>query len=175
MKKSFWSSVAEFLVLLLVAYVLALGIRMFVAERRDVPTGSMEPTIHAGDSLFTVKALYYFKNPERGDIVVFNVPKSVDPKATFPWVKRVIGLPGDTVEIRDGKVYVNGKVYNVPGASKPKYSYGPVRVEDNMLFVLGDNRNHSFDGHYWGQLPRENVIAKAVFVFWPPKDAKLLK
>lgn len=173
-KKSFWSTVSEFLVLLIIAYVLALGIRTFVAERRDVPTGSMEPTIHAGDSLFTVKALYYFRQPRRGDIVVFNVPKKVNPDQTYPWVKRLIGLPGDTVEVRDGKTYVNGKVYNVPTARMPKYKFGPVKVKDGMYLVFGDNRNESYDSHYWGFLPQEEVFAKAVCVIWPVKDIKIL-
>lgn len=168
MARRFWDSLSEFIVLVIIAFVLALGIRTAVAEVRWVPTGSMEPTIMSGDRLFTVKLNYYFKNPERGDIVVFNVPNKIKQQEDMPpFVKRVIGLPGDTVAIRDGKVFVNGKEYKVDNARIPRYSYPPVKVKDGMLFVLGDNRNESYDSHEWGQLPEENVFAKAVFVIWP--------
>lgn len=173
-KKSFWATAGEYLILLIIAYVLALGIRMFVAERRDVPTSSMEPTIHAGDSIFTLRAIYYFRQPQRGDIVLFNAPARVSPNPTYPWVKRLIGLPGDTVEVRDGKTYVNGKVYNVPTARKPDYKFGPVKVKNGMYLVFGDNRNESYDSHYWGFLPEKDVFAEAVCVIWPINHIKIL-
>lgn len=176
MATRFWSALSEFVILVIVAFVLAFGIRTAVAEVRWVPTGSMEPTIAAGDRLFTFKVIYYFKNPERGDIVVFEPPNQAQEKAgNYPFVKRVIGLPGDTVEVRDGLVYVNDKVYDVDSAREPLYSYGPVKVEDGTLFVLGDNRNESYDSHEWGFLPEENVIAKAVFVIWPLDRIKVLQ
>ncbi|HEY3373509.1 MAG TPA: signal peptidase I [Candidatus Aquicultor sp.] len=172
----FWGAVKEFVVLIVIAFILALGIRTAVAESRLVPSGSMEPTIATGDRIFTVKVLYYFTQPARGDIVVFDVPKQahVDPNSP-PFVKRVIGLPGDNVEIKDGQVYVNGQVYNVDTARIPQYSYGPVTVKEGRLFVLGDNRNQSYDSHEWGQVPEKNVIAKAVFVYWPLDHMKVLK
>lgn len=168
MVSRFWDALREFVVLVVIAFMLAFGIRTAVAEVRWVPTGSMEPTIQEGDRLFTVKALYYFQKPQRGDIVIFKVPEraSLDPKSP-PFVKRVIGLPGDTVEVSDGKVYVNGKVFNVDNAKSPLYSLGPIEVKPGMLFVLGDNRNASYDSHEWGLLPLENVIAKAVYIIWP--------
>ncbi|HZD60054.1 MAG TPA: signal peptidase I [Anaerolineae bacterium] len=176
MAQRFWSTLSEFVVLVLIAFVLAMGIRTAVAEVRWVPTGSMEPTIKPGDRLFTVKLNYYFKEPARGDIVVFNVPPQVKREQNMPpFVKRVIGLPGDTVEVRGGKVYVNGKVFNVGTARTPEYDYPPVKVEDGMLFVLGDNRNHSYDSHEWGLLPEDNVIAKAVLIIWPLDHAHVLK
>ncbi|NCO66577.1 MAG: signal peptidase I [Candidatus Aquicultor secundus] len=176
MARRFWETLSEFIVLAVIAFVLAFGIRTAVAEPRLVPTGSMDPTIAPGDRIFTVKALYYFEEPHRGDIVVFKVPKQVnsDPDAA-PFVKRLIGLPGDTVEVRDGVLYVNGKAYKVAAARTPQYSYGPVKVKEGMLFVLGDNRNQSYDSHEWGFVPEENVIAKAVCVFWPLDHLKVLK
>ncbi|MBE0448174.1 MAG: signal peptidase I [Actinobacteria bacterium] len=175
MAQRFWNTLSEFVILVLIAFVLALGIRTAVAEVRWVPTGSMEPTIIAGDRLFTVKLNYYFKKPERGDIIIFNIPNQIKKETNTPFVKRVIGLPGDTIEVRGGKVYINGQVYEVGAASMPEYIYGPAKVEDGMLFVLGDNRNHSSDSHEWGLLPEENVIAKAVFVIWPLDHIKVLK
>ncbi|MBI4734011.1 MAG: signal peptidase I [Rubrobacteridae bacterium] len=153
-----------------------MGIRTAIAEVRFVPSGSMEPTIEIGDRLLTIKALYHFKEPARGDIVIFDVPEeAMIGKDKTPFVKRVIGLPGDVVEIRSGVVYINGKEYKVPSAKIPEYDYGPVKIEQGNLFVLGDNRNHSYDSHEWGQLPEDNVIAKAVFVIWPLTHVKVLK
>src|SRR3990172_8236926 len=122
MAQRVWSALSEFVVLVLVAFVLALGIRTAVAEVRWVPTGSMEPTIMSGGRLFTVKLNYYFKEPERGDIVVFTIPDQVrlEQPIQSPFVKRVVGLPGDTVEVRDGKVYINGHEYSVKTARTPK-------------------------------------------------------
>lgn len=175
MAQRVWDAVSEFIVLLIIAFVLALGIRTAVAEVRWVPTPSMEPTIIAGDRLFTVKLVYYFKEPARGDIIVFHVPEQAKQEPNMPpFVKRVIGLPGDTVEIKDGKVFVNGSVYEVESARVPNYSYGPITVDEGKLFVLGDNRNASYDSHEWGLLPEENVIAKAVYVIWPLGHAGVL-
>jgi signal peptidase I len=171
-----WNGLKELVVLMIVAFLLAMGIRTAIAEVRYVPSGSMEPTIDTYDRILTVKALYHFKQPQRGDIVVFDVPKeaNMDPK-TPPFVKRVIGLPGDEVEVRDGRVYINGKEYKVPAARVPQYNYGPIKVGTGNLFVLGDNRNNSYDSHEWGQVPESNIIAKAVFVIWPLKHVKILR
>jgi signal peptidase I len=171
-----WSGLKELVVLLVVAFILAMGIRTAIAEVRYVPSGSMEPTIEIGDRLLTIKALYHFKQPERGDIVIFDVPEEakMEPDSA-PFVKRVVGLPGDEVAVRDGRVFVNGKEYKVPTAKIPEYDYGPVKVEEGKLFVLGDNRNHSYDSHEWGQVPENNVIARAVVVIWPLSHVKVLK
>jgi signal peptidase I len=166
----------ETVVLLITAFILAMGIRTAIAEVRYVPSGSMEPTIKTGDRLLTFKALYHFKEPERGDIVIFDVPKEamLEPDSA-PFVKRVVGLPGDEIEVRSGRVFVNGNEYKVPTARIPEYDYGPVKVEKGKLFVLGDNRNHSYDSHEWGQVPEDNLIAKAILVIWPLNHAKVLK
>ncbi|MHB0976967.1 MAG: signal peptidase I [Candidatus Aquicultorales bacterium] len=167
--------IREYVVLVMIALALSFGIRATVAEVRVVPTGSMIPTIQVGNRLLTLKVVYYYSDPKRGDIVVFSPPENLRAKFTEPFVKRVVGLPGDTVEVRDGRTFVNGREYYVPSADIPKYTYGPATVPAGHYFMLGDNRNQSYDSHEWGFVPRENVIAKALVVFWPLENAKVLR
>lgn len=151
--------------------VLALGIRTFVAEARYIPSGSMEPTLEINDRLVVEKISYYFNPPERGDIVVFWPPDELFPegKRRDAFIKRVIGLPGDTVEITGGTVYINGNPLEEDYIkAEPNYVWGPEKVPDDSYLVLGDNRNSSFDSHSWGFVPAENIIGKAVVRFWPP-------
>lgn len=151
--------------------VLALGIRHFVAEARYIPSGSMEPTLEINDRLVVEKVSYYFNLPERGDIVVFWPPESLFPpgKRRDAFIKRVIGLPGDTVEVRNGQVIVDGEVLQEDYIkAPPNYQWGPETVPAESYLVLGDNRNSSYDSHAWGYVPRENIIGRAVVRFWPP-------
>lgn len=156
------------------AAVLAFGIRTLVAEARYIPTGSMLPTLQINDRLIIDKLSYRFQDPERGDIVVFMPPDSASlctgqsPPLKDAYIKRVIGLPGEQVEVKEGKVYIN----NRPIAEKyieeiPQYPYGPAIVPKNSYLVLGDNRNASCDSHYWGFVPRGNIIGRAIVRFWP--------
>jgi signal peptidase I len=146
--------------------LLAFGIRTFVAEARYIPSGSMLPTLEINDRLIIDKVSYDFTDPHRGDIIVFQPPDSLHSSDAF--IKRVIGLPGDTVEVKNGKVFVNGEPQQESYiAAKPDYQYGPVMVPDDAYLVLGDNRNKSFDSHYWGFVPKDHVIGRAVFRFWP--------
>jgi signal peptidase I len=151
--------------------VLAFGIRTFVAEARYIPSGSMEPTLQINDRLVIDKLSYdYFGEPDRGDIVVFR-PTDELMQENFhdAFIKRVIGLPGDTVEVRDGLVYVNDIALEEDYiAAPPNYQWGPIEVTDDSYLVLGDNRNESYDSHYWGFVPRNRIIGRAVFRFWPP-------
>jgi len=149
--------------------LLAFGIRTFVAEARYIPSGSMEPTLLINDRLIVDKISYDFEKPQRGDIVVFN-PTEALRRENFhdAFIKRVIGLPGDKVEVKGGRVYVN----NCPLqenyiAAKPDYHFGPVTVAPNSYLVLGDNRNNSYDSHYWGFVPRHDIVGRAVVRFWP--------
>ncbi len=148
---------------------LAFGIRTFIAEARYIPSGSMLPTLQINDRLIIDKISYDFSNPKRGDIVVFNPTKTLEAENFHEaFIKRVIGLPGDKVEVKNGKVYVN----NLPIKenyleARPDYQWGPVVVAVNSYLVLGDNRNDSYDSHYWGFVPRQNIIGKAMFRFWP--------
>lgn len=136
-----------------------------VGEARVVPTVSMVPTIKVGDRIWTDKVMLHFRDVQRGDIVVFDTPF----KAADPYVKRVIGLPGESIEVKNGKVWVNGKSLDEPYiAEAPFYHYGPIQIPEGQYLMLGDNRNNSYDGHYWGFVNRSAILARAVYRFWPP-------
>jgi signal peptidase I len=149
--------------------VLAFGIRSFVAEARYIPSGSMLPTLQINDRLIIDKLSYRFKNPVRGDIVVFSPTETLE-KQNFhdAFIKRVIGTPGDKVEVKGGRVYVNDQPLKEKYIEeKPNYNWGPVTVPPDSYLVLGDNRNNSYDSHYWGFVPREKIIGRAIVRFWP--------
>jgi signal peptidase I len=150
--------------------VLAFGIRTFVAEARYIPSGSMLPTLEINDRLIIDKVSYRLANPGRGDIVVFD-PTDELLKQNYKdaFIKRVIGLPGERVEVRDGKVFVNGKMLDKETYinDKPNYRWGPEVVPQGQYLVLGDNRNNSYDSHFWGFVPKERIIGRAVVRFWP--------
>lgn len=147
--------------------LLAFGIRTFVAEARYIPSESMLPTLEVNDRLIIEKLSYDFGKPQRGDIVVFYPPESLNQKDAF--IKRVIGLPGDVIEVKDDQVYLNGEPQTETYiAAPPDYDFGPVTVPAESYLVLGDNRNKSFDSHYWGFVSEDHVIGRAVFRFWPP-------
>lgn len=149
--------------------VIAFGIRTFVAEARYIPSGSMEPTLQINDRLIVDKISYDFTSPQRGDIIVFN-PTNILKEQHFneAFIKRVIGLPGDKVEVKNGRVYVNGfPLQEKYIEAKPEYQWGPVLVPPNSYLVLGDNRNNSYDSHYWGFVPRDKIVGRALLRFWP--------
>ena len=150
---------------LLLAIVIFLVINTLTG-RYQVHGQSMEPSLHDGQYLIASKVTYWLHAPERGDIVVLNPPAD---QGTIPYIKRVIGLPGDDVEIRDGRVWVNGVALNEPYISGPPAYQNRWTVEAGDYFVLGDNRNNSSDSHAWGLLPSGNIIGKAVFCYWPPE------
>ncbi|MEH1778732.1 MAG: signal peptidase I [Nostoc sp.] len=149
--------------------ILALGIRTFVAEARYIPSGSMEPTLQINDKLIIDKISYDFSSPKRGDIIVFNPTKKLTLENFHDaFIKRVIGLPGEKVAVKNGKVYIN----DVPLQenyleAKPDYQWGPVVVPADSYLVLGDNRNNSYDSHYWGFVPRNKIVGRAILRFWP--------
>jgi signal peptidase I len=168
--------------------VLALGIRTFVAEARWIPSGSMEPTLHGtpnqweADKIIVDKLKYRFSDPQRGDIVVFSPTDELQrEKYQDAFIKRVVGLPGERVELKDGKVLINGKpiVENYLLANQqtstdvcmssgnPPFLRQPISIPKGKYLVLGDNRPQSYDGRCWGLVPRENIIGRAVVRFWP--------
>ncbi len=162
--------------------VLALGIRSFVAEARYIPSGSMLPTLQINDRLIIDKISYRVTNPVRGDIVVFNPTaqlekeKDDDGKQKFneAFIKRVIGLPGDKIDVKGGKVYINGKVITEKYLDEaPQYNWSSTELTPDGIvpaghyLVLGDNRNNSYDSHYWGFVPKEKIVGKATVRFWP--------
>lgn len=131
----------------------------------------MEPNLKTGERVLASRIPYMFTTPDRGDVVIFRYPGDLRKN----YVKRVVGLPGDTVEIREGVLYVNYKALDEPYKRISAHGdYGPVRVRDGFLFVLGDNRDHSNDSRYWGELPLSNVEAKALVRYWPPTRWHLL-
>lgn len=161
--------VVEIIKTLATAFILAIGIRTLVAEARYIPSSSMEPTLEINDRLIIEKVSYRFQKPQRGDVVVFSpTDKLREQNFKDAFIKRVIGLPGDKVEVRGGKVYVNDQAIREKYIEEaPEYKYGPVTVPKDQYLVLGDNRNNSYDSHYWGFVPRENLIGRAVVRFWP--------
>jgi signal peptidase I len=143
-----------------------------VSARIRVESISMQPTLEAGNYVIVNRLAYKLGKPSRGDIIVFRYPP--DPERE-PYIKRVIGLPGDVVRVTGGKVYVNDQPLNEPYiAAAPNYE-GTWTVPANSLFVLGDNRNRSSDSHSWGMVPIANVLGKALVVYWPPQSWKSLE
>ena len=158
---------------------LAITLVLFLAARASlqpftVQGQSMEPTLHNHEYILVEKVTYWLHAPQRGDVVVFRYPG--DPSVDY--IKRVIGLPGDHVQIHDGGVYVNGhRLTEKYIAAPPDYSgctYCDVTVPKNDLFVLGDNRDNSSDSHEWGLLPRGNVVGRAWISYWPLPDLSIL-
>ncbi len=151
---------------------LAFGVRIAAAQCYLIPSGSMEPTLEVNDRLIVDKISYNFTSPHRGDVVVFTPPQIIveKEKSTEPFIKRVIGLPGEQIEIKGGRVYVNNQpLLENYIADTPNYNWGPQIVPRNSYLVLGDNRNKSYDGHVWGFLERDRLIGKVVMRFWPPE------
>jgi len=168
-----------------VAIILALFIRTFIVQAFKIPSGSMKETLQIGDHIlvnkfiygvklpFTQATLVAIKNPKREDIVVFKFPE--DPDKDF--IKRVIGVEGDEVEIRDKQLYINKQpfkgdyaVYSdpriIPKGMQPRDNFGPVTVPENSLFVMGDNRDHSYDSRFWGFVGLDAVKGKAFIIYW---------
>ncbi len=175
----------EYFEAICVAIILALFIRTFVVQAFKIPSGSMLPTLLIGDHLlvnkfiygikvpFTGKILIPIKSPKQGDVVVFRFPKdrSVD------YIKRVIGTPGDTVQIKDKRVFINGKPIDDSHAHfsssavlsakvSPRDNFGPVIVPPDHIFVMGDNRDNSYDSRFWGFVDERDVLGKAFILYW---------
>jgi signal peptidase I len=190
------SFLREIPVLVLLALVVALIIKTFLVQAFFIPSSSMEPTLMPGDRVLVNKMAYRFGDPHRGDVVVFENPNEAAlpdrnaVEALFHWlgeglglqqpenedlIKRVIGLPGDTIAIRDHTVVVNDHPIAEPYLTKKALGsmsdYGPVTVPHGELFVLGDNRGNSSDSRVIGSVPEGNVVGRAFVIIWPPGDA----
>lgn len=138
--------------------------------RTDVEGSSMEPNLHDKQLMMLVKAAYWCTEPQRGDVIVFRYP--LDPQREF--VKRVIGLPGETIECKGGVVYIDGKAIDEPYAHGTTYDFAATKISEGYYFVMGDNRQNSSDSRAWGLLPREDIAGRVWFVFWPLSDWHLL-
>lgn len=135
-----------------------------VSARIRVDGASMEPTLQSGEFVIVNKLAYFLSEPKLGDVIVFHFPRDPDQE----YIKRVIGLPGDRVVIKGGKVYVNGDLLQEDYIAAPPVYEVTVDVPVDSLYVLGDNRNNSSDSHNWGPVPMDYVVGKAVFIYWPP-------
>ncbi len=167
-----WQEQKENIKILAIALSLSLLVRILIAEPRYIPSDSMMPTLEVGDRLVIEKVSYNFHPPVTGDIIVFQPPQQLKRYGytkNQAFIKRVIGLPGDTIKIENGLVYINDQP--LPEnyiAEPPEYALlTSVKVPENQYFVMGDNRNNSNDSHIWGFLPRKNIIGRAIFRFWP--------
>ncbi len=159
----------EVLQTLIIAVGLFLIVNLVTARIR-VEGNSMEPSLHDGEFVVVNRLSMYWQEPRRGDIVVFHFPLD----RTRRYIKRVIGLPGDVVSIQDGTVFINGIELNEPYiAEAPRYT-GEWEIGLGEVFVLGDNRNASSDSQNWGNLDRDDIIGKAVLVYWPPREISLI-
>lgn len=151
---------------LALAVILALTIRAYVAEARWIPSESMVPTLQVGDYLLIEKISGKTIGYRRSDIIVFTPPARSGLKDEL--IKRVIGLPGDTLQIENNVLYLNNQPYSEPYVQeKIRNNFGPFQVPPGHVFVMGDNRNNSFDSRYWGPVPLESVIGKALFRYYP--------
>jgi signal peptidase I len=158
----------ELVLTIVVAFVLVFGfVRPFVVEAYRIPTESMVPTLQVGDRVLANKFIYHFREPHRGDIVVFD---SVDEEDDQTLIKRVVGLAGDEIQVQGGVLYVNGEAQKEPYLNQDepfRGSYGPTEVPEGHIFVMGDNRGNSADSRVFGPLPLENLQGEAVVRFWP--------
>ena len=173
--ENFWQ---ELLYIVVMSVALAFGIRWLIAEARYIPSESMLPTLKVYDRLIVEKVSYRFRDPQRGDIVVFRPTDSIkesQPDLKDALIKRIVGVPGDTIELIEGTVHVNGErmienyVYEtiIPPTDQ-HFSWGPEIIPEDSYLVLGDNRLNSYDGVFWGLLPDDKIIGRAAVRIWPP-------
>ena len=179
-----WTVALDWIVTIVGAVAIVLAIKAWVVNPYRIPTSSMEPRLHCArpgpgciarfsDRVLANRFIYHFQSPQRGDIVVFNTPPAAEencpPAGTF--VKRIIGLPGEWWEQRDGDVYINDRPLREPYIPRDREDFGTYprrRIPPGHFFVMGDNRTQSCDSRAWGTVPRKNLIGKVFATYWPP-------
>ncbi|MFC1983866.1 signal peptidase I [Chloroflexota bacterium] len=155
------------ILLIVVAAIVITLLMQAVIQKSDVNGYCMEPGLQDGQQLLINKVVYYFDEPQRGDIIVFHPPPPYSSEAT-PFIKRIVGLPGEVIEVMDRNVYINGSKLDEPYiAESPIYRLKAQIIPEDEYFVLGDNRNNANDSHIWGTVPRQNIIGKAWVSIWP--------
>jgi signal peptidase I len=182
--------------LILVAFILALLIKTFLVQAFYIPSASMVPTLEVGDRVLVNKLVYDFGVPQRNDVIVFEDPNAVEPdrglfegiwnwlteglgfatEAEQDFIKRVIGVPGDELEIKEGHIFINGEPFDeAPGVQLGQDTFGPVTVEEDKVFVMGDNRDNSSDSRsLLGQISYDKIVGKAFVLLWPPSRVEWL-
>lgn len=191
--KSMGRAVWSWVKVIVIALAIALAINFLIIVNSNVPSGSMEPTIMSHSRMIGSRLAYLFDEPERGDIIIFKCP---DPAPVSPnslkyklfkitethenYVKRIIGLPGETIEIKGGVTYIDGVEYDEPYLKETPIDadFGPYVVPEDCYFVMGDNRNNSKDSRYWTTtnfVTKKSILGKAQFVYWPIKYFGKLK
>ena len=163
---SFFLEIFQTLIMALIFYFL---IDSFFPRVR-VENISMKPTLQPGELLLVNKLAYRLGEPHHGDVIVFHYP--ADPSEDY--IKRLVGLPGDEIRVEKGLVYINGQAMDEPYIAAPPAYNGSWIIPERMYFVLGDNRNQSSDSHSWGFVPENNIVGKALFVYWPLDQVKTL-
>jgi signal peptidase I len=184
----------DWIVTIVGAIAIVLLVKAFVVNPYRIPSSSMEPTLHCAspavgcearfsDRVLANRFLYRIRDPRRGEIIVFKTPPAAQVKcgAGGTFVKRLIGLPGDVLELRviggDGYVYINGRPLKEPYIEKDRRAatqgYGPVKIKPGNYFMMGDNRSQSCDSRMWGTVPRANLIGKVFATYWPPNRLSL--
>jgi signal peptidase I len=184
--------IREYVEAFLVALVLAMVIRTFIVQAFMIPSGSMEDTLLVGDYVLVSKFAYDFWEPQRGDVIVFKYPLQDNTMNPWIWtkelfmklggvptpprmdyIKRIIGLPGETLELKDGVVYINNEPLDEPYLKEPpnlnislNKHFGPITIPEDSYFMMGDNRNESKDSRYWGVLPKDLIKGKAIIIYW---------
>ena len=174
-KTSVGKELFQWVLVIIGAVILAFLIDTYVIVNAQIPSGSMENTIMTGDRVFGNRLAYKFSDPKRFDIIIFKYPD--DESQLF--IKRIIGLPGETVEIHDGNIYINGSdtpLEDVDIKEPMEGSFGPYTVPEGCYFVMGDNRNNSRDSRYWENtfVSEDEILGKAVLRYWPLNEIKLL-
>jgi signal peptidase I len=179
-----WRVVIDWTLTVVGAIAIVLAIKAWVVNPYRIPSASMEPTLHCAepepgcrarwsDRVLANRFIYHFKDPDRGNIVVFHTPEAAQ-KRCFTggtYVKRIIGLPGETLQERNGIVYIDGKQLEEPyidPSERDDRSYGPVTIPNDNYFMMGDNRRSSCDSRIWGSLDRDAFIGEVFAVYWPP-------
>jgi len=165
--------IVSWIITIAFAFILAIFINKVIIVNATVPTGSMENTIMPKDRIMALRLSYVFGSPERGDIAVFEYPDSPEGEKPILYVKRIIGLPGDKIEIKDGKVYINdaNEPLNEDSYLKelPAGDFGPYEVPEGAYFMLGDNRNNSLDSRFWSNtfVMKDKILGKVIFRYFP--------
>jgi len=184
------SIIKEYVEILVVAFILAMILKTFVVQAFKIPTGSMKNTLLVGDHIFVSKFFYgyklpfidkrifYFIQPSRKDIVVFRYPNDT----SRDFIKRVIGLPGETLEVKNKEVYINGNkidepyvIHSMAGLRNDMDFFGPYLIPKGSYFMMGDNRDESLDSRSWGPLEEKFILGKAFFRYWPPRRIGLIR